>query len=133
MLEIIWKKEGKEIKLLFYLLITFTILLSFTGGIFNLYVKSENGGRMPVITDDLNISTVRHFSVPSQNISSVNFYYLSDLFYFSDVYFSVGDVMILFGFFSGIIINIFLEISYIQYKLNQWKQKKQKKQKKTFK
>jgi len=89
------KKQSRLISLLFVLL--FFIILISVGGFFNKLVVSQNGGIMPVLSDE-SYKTFTHFGY--KDPSEIEYPFLSDIFTIGNAIFSIGDFFIIFGFIS---------------------------------
>lgn len=83
------------------------------GAFFNAVAVLNNYGKMPVKAD-WNVSEIsdRHFSFT--NNSEVNFYYFTDIIYIYDGYYSLGDLLMVFGFSLIFFFDIFLLVSFIR-------------------
>jgi len=106
------KKLSKREKAL--IKITIFMFLFVLGFFLNINVKFNNNFKMPVYFSGKNlILDEQHFQF--SNKSKVNFFYLTDIFYFPffNIFFSIGDVLIcigLIGFFYSLIELIFVLI-----------------------
>lgn len=90
------------------------------GAFFNLLAISDNGGKMPVYTDNPFETSPRHFIF--NNASEVNHFYLTDIMRASfvkqgfEVYFSIGDVIIYatgIMFFIFCLVNLISDVRYL--------------------
>lgn len=114
----------KEKKLNFErLFLTVFFVMLFTGGILNTLPLIHNGGRMPVYTSILFEDDSRHFRF--ENKEEVKYWALSDIFYMDlrkyNLWFSIGDVIIILGGIYAIIIAIYYTKEVIKNKKNKKK------------
>ncbi|MFW5793896.1 MAG: DUF5317 family protein [Bacillota bacterium] len=119
MKEEIYKKKHD---LLIYII--FFLILILIGVFCNMSAVLSNNGRMPVQSGNNNYQTDKHFGFTHPE--EVNKYPLADIFYFSlnEMYYSIGDVMIISSFIIMIFILSYyvnIDIKYRYYK--KWKKK----------
>lgn len=91
--------ENKYITFCLVSLLVSSVLLNLClfGSMLNLQAMAANGGKMPVLIKDQNysFSLDKHFSF--HNPTEVEYYYLSDLFDFGNIY-SIGDFIMYLAF-----------------------------------
>jgi hypothetical protein len=90
-----WKKFWAQLRTEgnYWFLISVGLSIMMFGITFNFLAVTGNGGRMPVFGGYLDEE--RHFSFHADD--NVKHYFLTDILHISDLYFSVGDVLILIG------------------------------------
>lgn len=97
---------------LFHILIIVSLMLSiFIGGAVNLTAIMTNDGRMPVYTKDLYINDSNYFSYDDPNEVKMHIY--TDKFRVGNIFFSIGDIIIV----SSFIVILFMYASLIISKI----------------
>ena len=116
-------KEMRIPRVTFYsLCLSFVLII--LGIVANFLVIINNQGRMPVWNLD-NINTESHFTIT--NLSEVNYLYFADIFPFKNVIWSLGDFLMLFGFFFSslamfvLIYNFTINLCLYFKRRKQWK------------
>lgn len=98
---------------------SFFVNLAFFGSFLNHIALMQNGWKMPVYSQEYFITDNLHFTFSDK--SSVNFFYLTDIFNISNLYFSIGDLIMFIAFSFTIAENIFIFYIILEHK-KQYKQ-----------
>jgi hypothetical protein len=102
---------------LFLFIFSGLLNVSLIGGMCNLMVVANNEGKMPVYEPFSNSSVTsseRHFYF--NDSTSINYYYLSDIFKIGTLHFSIGDSILLTASIMTFFMNIILIIYYIKFR-----------------
>lgn len=98
------------------LLVSVFINIILIGGTMNMFVCAKNGGKMPYKVEHGNFSSDTHFTY--HDFNEVNFPVFSDFlildFDYGTIYYSLGDVFLLFGAIFLIILLINTVVSKIK-------------------
>ena len=89
------KKVYKEINKngMYFFILFICVNGMWIGTIFNFLAIQYNEGKMPVL-GNFSTDSTKHFTF--QNKSEVNYYYFSDIFRIKNLYFSLGDFIMIF-------------------------------------
>lgn len=116
--ELVWKrkqsnneiKRTKKINMNLFLWFCLMFIIVIIGSVMNTTVILENNCRMPVYFSEYPINSSEHFSF--QNPDEVNYHYLVDMFKLFNRIYSIGDLVMIGGFFLMIVFVVLMAVDY---------------------